>query len=194
MELLHRLDCGLLVWIHTALRSPLLDRLAIAIHDGDRFLIPLGLIWLYLLVRGSGRVRMLAALLLVTLGATDLFVNLALKPWIDRVRPCFAVEGVAALVRQYHSPSFPSSHAANAFGAAVLVVRWAGRRWLWLLLVAGVIAISRVYTGVHYPSDAAAGALIGGGMGWAIAWLGEWVVRRRRASAGSDPPEGSSIP
>ena len=63
----------------------------------------------------------------------------------------------------------PSSHAANAFGQGVLfslVVRQT-KWYLWVF--AAVVAISRVFVGVHYPGDVFVGAVIGGGYGWLIA-------------------------
>jgi membrane-associated phospholipid phosphatase len=58
--------------------------------------------------------------------------------------------------------SFPSSHAANAFGIATVVAHYCGWRWgVPAYAVAGAIAISRVEAGKHWPSDVAAGATIG---------------------------------
>jgi hypothetical protein len=62
-------------------------------------------------------------------------------------------------------PSFPSGHAAAAFALA-LVLALAYRRWRWWALAgAGLIAISRVYLGYHYPSDIFGGAVLGAGVG-----------------------------
>lgn len=71
------------------------------------------------------------------------------------------------------SPSFPSNHATAAFAFAGAVA-FATRRWMWALpalLLAGLISWSRVYLGLHFPSDVLAGAVIGTGCGWLAVWL-----------------------
>ena len=78
----------------------------------------------------------------------------------------------------------------NAFAGAVLLGAVVPRaRWP-LLVLAALIALSRVYLGVHFPSDVIAGALLGSAVGAAAAWLlrrGERALARRPANPGSDP-------
>lgn len=121
-----------------------------------------------------GRSAVLLALLAVAL--SDLVSSQVLKPVFDRLRPCFALpESTLLLARQARSGSFPSSHAANSFAAAVALfgasraLGWAG------LLLAGLISYSRVYLGVHYPSDSLAGALIGSSISLLLRWLRTWL-------------------
>jgi len=81
------------------------------------------------------------------------------------------------------STSFPSGHAASGFAFAAAVGR--DRPWLGLALrfVAAAVAYSRIHTGVHYPSDAVVGSLIGEGIGQAAAGLLDQQPNRRRRSA-----------
>lgn len=125
-----------------------------------------GLIFLLLAaalaILGGRRGR--AAILLIVLAVTiaDLAGAQLLKPGLDRLRPCFALpEATLLLPRQAHSPSFPSNHAANAFAAAVVLFTVSRTLGIGGILVAGLIAYSRVYLGVHYPSDLLGGALLG---------------------------------
>lgn len=89
---------------------------------------------------------------------------------IPRHRP-FVDYGVAKLIeKSAESKSFPSDHAALAFAIAA-VVAYAYPRWGWLLFICAIlIALSRIYVGVHYPTDIIAGACVG--------ILSAWVVHR----------------
>jgi undecaprenyl-diphosphatase len=185
IEALARLDRELLLAMNQGWRSPAADAVMVWITGARHFLVPLALLWLGLLLFGGRRGRLIAAALLVTLLLTDPISVQLLKPLIQRVRPCFAVEGVQALVAQPRSPSFPSSHAANSFGAATVLFA-AQRRWGLLgFVIAGVVSFSRVYVGVHYPSDVVGGAVLGAGCGalvWHVLTALERGWRARRAA------------
>jgi undecaprenyl-diphosphatase len=184
MEALLALDRALLLEIHQNWRCGVLDAFFVWLTTARHFLIPLALLWAALLIRGGRRVRLLALLLLVLIALTDQLASQWLKPWIGRVRPCFVVEGVAALRPQAHSPAFPSSHAANTFAVAALVTFARGRRWSPLFLLAALVGLSRIYVGVHYPTDVVAGGLLGllcATVVWFAARAVPWVADGLRA-------------
>lgn len=116
-----------------------------------------------LLAGGGGRFGRRASLRgMLALGLTSAVTNLPGKLLTGRVRPDLAVvPEIRRLARVPASTSFPSGHAASAFAfaTAASVERPALR--LPLFTLAGAVAISRVYTGVHYPGDVLAGATIG---------------------------------
>jgi membrane-associated phospholipid phosphatase len=100
---------------------------------------------------GLGAVSYLAAEGLSTL----------LKGVFDRPRPSVVDPAVHPLVAVPHNGSMPSTHAASAFAAA-LAVGLVHPRLRWpLLALAALIAFSRVWLGVHYPTDVIAGAALG---------------------------------
>jgi undecaprenyl-diphosphatase len=93
-----------------------------------------------------------------------------IKPLVGRIRPCHdpslvwvqVVDGCGGRF------SFPSSHAANMFGLAVVVGAFYKSTRYYLYPVAILVAIGRVYQGVHYPSDVIAGAVYGAAIGLAL--------------------------
>ncbi len=124
----------------------------------------------------------------VAIGVTSALVNLAVKSAWARPRPDRAAAGVPRRrnVRMPASTSFPSGHAAAGFAFAAAIGR--DQPWLGLALrfLAAAVAYSRVHTGVHYPSDAVVGALIGEGTGQAVVGLMDRLPTRRpsRSSRG----------
>ena len=112
---------------------------------------------------GGRRGRRAAAVGLASVGVTAAVVNLGVKPLGRRSRPDRAVERVpvARHVRMPSSTSFPSGHSATAFAFATGVGHVLAPAAIPLHGLAALVAYSRVHTGVHYPGDVVAGALIG---------------------------------
>ena len=125
---------------------------------GDR-----GLLWIILavLLPLHPKTRRGGLLLAVSLAVTAVLGNLVLKPLVARERPFLALEGLRMLIPPPGGFSFPSGHAGSSFAAATALCLAFGKRGAWAFLPAGVIAVSRVCLGVHYPSDVVAGALLG---------------------------------
>ena len=124
---------------------------------------------------GGDRGRRAAGQGVVAIALTSAVANLVLKPIAGRQRPAPSDNHPvpeSRRVRQPASRSFPSGHAASAFAFATAMGRAAPRLRLPLYLAAATVAYSRVHTGVHYPSDVAAGAIVGcvcGGSVWRLA-------------------------
>jgi undecaprenyl-diphosphatase len=84
-----------------------------------------------------------------------------LKATTNRPRPYVAMPHLHTLISRPTSESFPSSHATTAFAGAVVLSFLLPRLWPLFLAAAALVAFSRLYTGVHYPTDVIAGAAIG---------------------------------
>ena len=109
--------------------------------------------------------RRYGVMLLVGLAAALLLGNLALKNLFARPRPCWLDESVPLLIARPRDYSFPSGHTmAGAIGATILTA--ADRRFGWAAIpLAVLIAFSRLYLYVHFPSDVLGGAVLGVGIG-----------------------------
>lgn len=110
----------------------------------------------------------------LAIGAALLLADLlsgAIKQAVDRPRPPRADPGFDAAVAVPSSPSFPSGHATTTFACAVAVAVLIPR-WRWpALAVAAIVALARVYLGVHYSLDVLAGAALGTLIGLSVALL-----------------------
>ena len=90
-----------------------------------------------------------------------------LKFLIRRPRPFLFLEIASKLSKgpeEILDPSFPSAHAALSFMMATLLAHWFPRYRIFFFLVAAFIGWTRIYLGVHYPTDVIAGALLGYGL------------------------------
>jgi len=127
-----------------------------------KILLPVAAMLLFLRKKEA---RALGVLLLIGLFVSYSVVFI-LKIWIARPRPFFVLSDVNLLIKD-RSFSFPSGHATNVFMAATLLFIYSKK--LYYLYIAAIgVAFSRIYLGVHFPSDVIAGALIGIIIGYAI--------------------------
>ena len=157
------MEFAILDWIQAHLRCGFLDAVLPAVswtsNHGEIWIL---LAVLLLLFRKTRRQGATVALALVM----DLVCcNLTLKPLIGRVRPFAVNTAVQLLIEAPLDASFPSGHTAVSF-AAVFALR-AGGSPLWkpALVLASVIAFSRLYLYVHWPTDVLAGILLGAALG-----------------------------
>ncbi len=168
------------VWTH-----PVLDAVMVAVTDFDPWRVPLILLLLVVLAKGRTETRLAVLFAILAVACADQIVASALKQLFPRERPFHVVEDVRKLVGA-HGLSFPSAHAANSFAAGTfLALRF--RRFRPILALSALIAYSRVYVGVHWPTDAAAGAALGAAIGagfFALDRAARLRVARRRDAAG----------
>lgn len=88
-------------------------------------------------------------------------VELPIKTYFKRRRPFITIIQAIVIGRKPGTWSFPSGHAAAAFGGAWLLNSKFSHFWGLRYLVAGLVAFSRIYLGDHYPGDVASGSLLG---------------------------------
>jgi 4-amino-4-deoxy-L-arabinose transferase-like glycosyltransferase/membrane-associated phospholipid phosphatase len=170
MRWLQELDSRAFGFINGQLSNPVLDRI-MPLLSGNEFFVPV-LVCLGLLVIWKGRVRgvicIAFALLVVALG--DGYICNMLKHALERPRPFLTFPDAHVLIGRGKSGSMPSSHAANWFAATLVAFVYYPRSIRFMLPGALLVAFSRVYNGVHYPSDVAMGAVLGAGYAAAALW------------------------
>ena len=109
-------------------------------------------------------------------------LDVELKRAFERPRPPVVDPAVHPLVPVPHSYSMPSGHAMSAFAAAVAVGLVHRRLRVPLLVLAGLVAISRVWLGVHYLSDVLVGAAFGSALSLTLWFVARGIIGARTSS------------
>lgn len=150
-------------------RYPRIDGLmaAAADHVANVHVGLLGLLFLGGIGEAGRRRRGLAVRIAAALGLTIAAVG-ALGGLVSRTRPFARHADVAALVDHAPHRSFPSRHVACAATMATVALPTAPLLGSLLGALGLVLAVSRVYAGLHYPSDVVGGWLVGATIGWAV--------------------------
>ena len=174
MEGILELEREILLFFQDMVRNPVLN-LITTLGNG-------AIIWVLLSLglmipdktRRAGMTSLLA--LVVSL----LINNVLLKNLVGRVRPYDLLEGLTPLIGRQWDPSFPSGHTGSSFAAAWVLYRELPKRFgVPALILAGLIGLSRLYVGVHYPTDVLFGVISGIGSGWIAMQIMTIVMRRR---------------
>jgi undecaprenyl-diphosphatase len=154
------MDICLFYFINQGWQNRLFDFLMPLLSQESYFRLPLAILWICLVVWGGRKERVVALSVLVLLIFSDQLSTL-LKFLFKRPRPCHTLPGVHLLLGCSRSYSFPSNHASNVLAVAAYLAYF--YRWLlWpAIFVSLMVGLSRVYVGVHYPSDVAGGTVLG---------------------------------
>ncbi len=187
LEVVRTWDMAGFYLINRTLRHALLDSMIPIITHKWNAALPLGLIFLYVMLFRPKRDRMVAICAIAVLLLADHTTQL-LKELFQRIRPCHVMEHVylpkgAICTRSF---SLPSNHASNMFAMASVFSY--NSKWLAVpcFVAAGFVAYSRVYVGAHYPADVLAGTALGMLVGFPAAIATERLMRvreRRRVRA-----------
>ncbi|MGN0482634.1 MAG: phosphatase PAP2 family protein [Lachnospiraceae bacterium] len=160
MHTIVTIDGQILLWIQEHLRcSALTPFFRFITHLGDAGIIWIVLTTILVLIPKTRKVGWMSALSLVFTLIVD---NLLLKNIVARIRPYDRIPEIQILIERQRDFSFPSGHTGSSFAAAVVMARNLPKRYgVPALVLAILIAFSRLYVGVHFPTDVAGGAVIG---------------------------------
>lgn len=159
MDIITQWDMAALVWVREYLNWDALDPIMIFITNlGNDGLVWLSLAAVLLCFRRTRRagICVLTAMLICLLVG-----NLGLKNWVARVRPYHAMEGWEVAIPHPNGFSFPSGHTMHALGAATAILLCNRKLGTAAMVLAIMIAFTRIYLGVHYPTDVMAGMVLG---------------------------------
>jgi 3-deoxy-D-manno-octulosonic-acid transferase len=163
LDRLLELDLSLFYLINHGLKSPLLDRVMPYFSDFGFFILPLVIFGLFALYKWKLKALWIMLIVGAAVGLTDTLSFYGLKSTIARLRPYHVLDNVNVLKEWGYSSSFsfPSSHSANVFAIATVMGWFYPKTTFILIPTALMVALSRVYGGVHYPLDTLGGAVLG---------------------------------
>ncbi len=159
METILMLDHSILQIIAQHFRADWLTQ----IMRGITTLGNLGAVWIVLgvILLLIPRTRRCGAAVMLALALTTVLGEFVLKPLVARPRPFLQYSDLTALIPPPSSFSFPSGHTGSSFAAATALFAMNRRAGLAAYVLAALIGFSRLYLCVHFPTDVAAGALLG---------------------------------
>lgn len=150
-------------------------------HLGD-----FGIFWILLtivlLIPKKTRKAGLASALALIIGT--LITNVAIKNVVARIRPYEVIQELELMIEKQKDFSFPSGHTCASFASAFAIYKCKEvfpKKWrIAAMVLATLIALSRLYVGVHYPTDVLGGLIVGLFSGWA-GWKIEELIMKKRA-------------
>ena len=153
-------DLKILDFIAENIRNPFLDKIMPAVTS----LGSAGIVWIVIgiVMLFFNRYRKAGVSVLVSLLFSLLICNMIIKPLVARIRPFDINTAVTLIITKPTDYSFPSGHTSAAFAATVAVLLGRHKRiGTAMLVLALVLAFSRLYLYVHYPTDVLCGMIIG---------------------------------
>ena len=153
-------EFDLLYWFQS-LHNPILDKIVVVITSlGNAGIFWILLTLVMLIVCKAKKVAWTSALALLF---SVLVINVFLKNMAMRARPCWIDDTIPLLVKNPKDYSFPSGHSSASFASAVSIVQYAKYRkqGIAAVILAALIAVSRMYVFVHFPTDVFVGTMLG---------------------------------
>lgn len=184
MDALVQLDSNILLWIQDFFRQDFMNWFWIGLSKlGDN-----GIFWIAvsLALLCFKKTRTVGIVALCSIAFCFLVANIGLKNIIQRPRPYTMLPDLTVLVPLETEFSFPSGHTTASFAVACIYFRMLPKKYgIAALVLAALIGLSRLYVGVHYPTDVL-GGLIVGVVGSTIVYHVYLLIERKRKSAAAN--------
>ena len=142
-----------------------------------------GMIWIAftIILLLIPKTRKTGVIITASLVINTILVNLILKNVVGRIRPCDVNTTIQLLIARPTDYSFPSGHTSMAVTVVTALFLVGQKKLGWPALVLAVlIAFSRMYLYVHYPTDILGGAIVGILCGFAGKWFVDFVLRKKQ--------------
>lgn len=184
IEWLSNLENSILIWITQTTSNSFFDSLFpiyTDIHKIQLFFAPICLLILLIYIKTYRKAGVIYfAILLLTIGISD-FTGKCVKDYFRRPRPFTVPElNITQKSPAGAKNSFYSNHASNTFAFAAYTSQFFPAARVVVFPIATLTAYSRMYTGVHYPSDVLAGGIMGSLIGWFLSRLARKLVERKK--------------
>lgn len=168
IDYLINIDITLFYLINTSLENPITNFIMPIITNSDNWLI-IYLIIIFKLIHYFDKTTkkrylkgfLFATTMLIGVGLTDFITAGILKEQVSRLRPCHSLENINLIINCGSGKSFPSAHASNNFFLATFLSKYFSKYKLSFFIIAFLVAISRVFVGVHFPLDIIFGGILG---------------------------------
>ena len=161
MDALLQLDITLFYFLNVSMQNVFFDWLMPFITNRYHWYPVWIVLAVLLLWKGGNKGRWAVLLIIPVIFLSDQISSHVLKSLFGRLRPCMVLSDIHLIGNKKTSYSFPSSHAANFFAAAVFFNYFYPRYRWWYFITACLVSYSRIYIGIHYPSDVIAGGIVG---------------------------------
>lgn len=178
MDVIQSIDVSILHFIQDNLTCSFLDKIMVVITSVGNA----GFIWIMsgIALLCTKKYRKYGVMVLLALAFCGLVGNLTLKPIIARTRPFTAYPLIKDLLIAAPTDfSFPSGHTMSSFAAATVILYMNRKLGIIAVSLSALIAFSRMYLYVHYPSDIFAGMIIGICMGLLSVMICKKIIVRK---------------
>ena len=170
-------DTQILIFLQEIIRNDIINpimKIITRLGDGGVFWILLTVVLLII-----PKTRKLGICSAFSLLLSVIICNVVLKNLFGRIRPYEVIDGLYLLtgIKEASDPSFPSGHTSSSFAAALSIFLASTKKQklftVWLLILAALISFSRLYIGIHYPTDVFASMALSIGLAFLGTFLGK---------------------